>query len=244
MTPYNKEELLIAAISRLLDGVRHIAVGVASPLPASAALLARHRSGGAMRVSILGDPSNTFWSDGGKELFDCAAQGRVDAFFFSGAQIDGHANINLVGIGDYPKSKVRLGGSYGSAFLYYMVPRIILFRPDHDPRVLVPAVDFISAAGTSPPGVWRRGGPFALVTGKALFLFDREKGRFRLASIHPGSTLEEIRDLTGFDFDIAADLSETPAPDAGTLELIRGPVGQEIAMTYPKFAREALGVAA
>lgn len=244
MSPYNKEELLIAAISRLLDGVRHIAVGVASPLPASAALLARHRSNGTMRVSILGDPSNTFWSDGGKELFDCAAQGRVDAFFFSGAQIDGHANINLVGIGDYPHSKVRFGGSYGSAFLYYMVPRIILFRPDHDPRVLVPAVDFISAAGTSPPGVWRRGGPFALVTGKALFFFDREKGRFRLASIHPGSTLEEICDLTGFDFDIAADLIETPAPDAGTLELIRGPVGQEIAMTYPKFARETLGVAA
>lgn len=244
MSAFKREELLIAAMARLLRGTRHIAVGVSSPIPASAALLTRRLSGGTTRVSILGDPSNTFWSDGGKELFDCAAQGRVDAFFFSGAQIDGSGNINLVGIGDYPQSKVRFGGSYGSAFLYYMIPRIILFRPDHNARVLVPKVDFVSAAGTSPPGVWRRGGPHALVTGKGVFSFDRTAGRFTLGSIHPGESLDGIQDATGFDYDIASDVRETEAPDTETLELIRGEVGAEIAATYPKFARETLGVAA
>jgi len=244
MTSFNRPELLIATMARLLNGTRHIAVGVSSPIPASAALLTRHQSNGATRVSILGDPSNTFWSDGGKELFDCAAQGRIDAFFFSGGQIDGAANINLVGIGDYPRSTVRFGGSYGSAFLYYMIPRIILFRPDHDPRVLVPKVDFISAAGTSPPGVWRRGGPYALVTGKAVFHFDSKKGHFMLQSVHPGETLSDIQAATGFAFDVAPDLSETESPDAATLTLIRGSVGREIAATYPKFARESLGIAA
>lgn len=244
MSDFNRDELLIATIARLLEGVRHIAVGVSSPVPASASLLARHLSGGDIRVSILGDPSNTFWSDGGKELFDCAAQGRIDAFFFSGAQIDGQGNINLVGIGDYPNSKVRFGGSYGSAFLYYMIPRIILFRPDHNPRVLVPQVDFISAAGTSPPEVWRRGGPHALVTGKAVFRFDRDAGRFSLESVHPGASIDEVRQKTGFDFDVPKRVGETPAPDRATLTLIRGPVGREIAATYPKFARDSLGVAA
>ncbi len=244
MTAYNREELLIAAMARLLTGTRHIAVGVSSPIPASAALLTRHLSGGATRVSILGDPRNTFWSDGGKELFDCAAQGRIDAFFFSGGQIDGGGNINLVGIGDYPRSKVRFGGSYGSAFLYYMIPRVILFRPDHDPRVLVPKVDFVSAAGTSPPGVWRRGGPYALITGKALFHFDSSKGRFMLQSVHPGQSVADIEAATGFDFDIASDVGETAPPDAATLSLIRGSVGREIAATYPAFARDSLGVAA
>ncbi|MEK9946067.1 MAG: CoA-transferase [Alphaproteobacteria bacterium] len=244
MTAIKKEELLITAMARLLEGTRHIAVGVSSPIPASAALLTRRLSGGATRVSILGDPSNTFWSDGGKELFDCAAQGRIDAFFFSGAQIDGSGNINLVGIGDYPQSKVRFGGSYGSAFLYYMIPRVILFRPDHNARVLVPKVDFISAAGTSPPEVWRRGGPQALVTGKGVFSFDRSAGRFTLESVHPGETADDIKDTTGFDFDVAADLNETIPPDAETLDLIRGEVGAEIAATYPTFARETLGVAA
>lgn len=244
MTAIKKEELLIAAMARLLRGTRHIAVGVSSPIPASAALLTRRLSGGTTRVSILGDPSNTFWSDGGKELFDCAAQGRIDAFFFSGAQIDGSGNINLVGIGDYPQSKVRFGGSYGSAFLYYMIPRVILFRPDHNARVLVPKVDFISAAGTSPPEVWRRGGPHALVTGKGVFSFDRSIGRFTLETVHPGESADDIEDTTGFDFDVAADLRETKPPNAETLEMIRGEVGAEIAATYPTFARETLGVAA
>ncbi|MEQ8247727.1 MAG: CoA-transferase [Alphaproteobacteria bacterium] len=244
MTAYNSHELLIAAMARMLTGTRHIAVGVSSPIPASAALLTRHLSGGATRVSILGDPSNTFWSDGGKELFDCAAQGRIDAFFFSGGQIDGAGNINLVGIGNYPRAKVRFGGSYGSAFLYYMIPRVILFRPDHDPRVLVPKVDFISAAGTSPPGVWRRGGPYALITGKALFHFDSNKGRFMLQSVHPGNSPDDIRAATGFDYDVAPDLGETTPPDSATLGLIRGSVGREIAATYPAFARDSLGVSA
>jgi glutaconate CoA-transferase subunit B len=243
VTAFKREELLIAAMVRLLRGTRHIAVGVSSPIPASAALVTRRLSGGSTRVSILGDPSNTFWSDGGKELFDCAAQGRIDAFFFSGAQIDGAGNINLVGIGGYPQSKVRFGGSYGSAFLYYMIPRIILFRPDHNARVLVPKVDFISATGTSAPGVWRRGGPHALVTGKAVFSFDRTAGRFTLVSIHPGESQEDIMQATGFDYDVAADVQETQAPDAETLDLIRGEVGAEIAATYPNFAREKLGVA-
>ena len=52
-----------------------------------------------MRVSILGSEDNNFFSDGGKEIFDIAGQGRMDAFFLSGAQIDGKANVNLVAVG-------------------------------------------------------------------------------------------------------------------------------------------------
>ena len=78
MSAYRPEELLIAVIARLLAGMRHVAMGVASPIPGSAALLARDQNGGLPRVSILGSPRHTFWSDGGKELFDCAAQGRID----------------------------------------------------------------------------------------------------------------------------------------------------------------------
>ncbi|MSO65060.1 MAG: CoA synthetase [Alphaproteobacteria bacterium] len=242
MTACLPEELLIAIIARLLADCRHVAVGTASPIPGSAALLARERSGGATRVSILGNPRNTFWSDGSKELFDCAAQGRIDAFFLSGAQIDGQANVNLVGIGSYPRQKVRFSGSFGSAYLYHLVPRVILFRPDHSPRVLVPKVDFISAAGTSPPGTYRPGGPHALVTGKALFYFDRGRGRFRLESVHPGSSVAEIRQLTGFDFDCPAEVPVTAEPDAATLAVIRGPVARALADTYPRFAAATFGL--
>ena len=67
-----------------LAGLGHVAVGAQSPIPGSAALLARARSGGALRVSMLGSEAHSPFTDGGRELFDCAAQGRIDAFFWSG----------------------------------------------------------------------------------------------------------------------------------------------------------------
>src|SRR5204862_505937 len=112
-------------MSRLIGTARHVAVGAQSPLPAAAAILARARGGGRPVVSILESRSHTFFTDGGRELFDCAGQGRLDVFFLSGAQIDGEANINLVSVGDYRKPNVRFSGSFGSAYLYFLVPRVI-----------------------------------------------------------------------------------------------------------------------
>ncbi len=218
-----REELLIAVIARLLEGCRNVAVGMLSPIPGTAAMLARARD---PRVRVLGILSGKSFTNGGVELFDLAAQGRLDAFFLGGGQIDGRGNLNLVGTGDYPRSEVRWPGSFGSAFLYAMVPRVILFREEHSRRVLVPRVDFISATG----------GPYALLTDMALFGFDRERRRFRLDSVHPGHDLDEVIANTGFDFDRPETLPETPAPDAETLALIRGPVAREIARTYPRFA--------
>ena len=235
MSEFTLTELLITTISRLLHGCRHVAVGASSPIPGSGALLARSLSDGAMRVSVLGSRKNNFFTNGGVELFDLAAEGRIDAFFLGGGQIDGRANINLVGTGDYPGGGVRWPGSFGSAYLYYLVPRVILFREEHTRRVMVPKVDFISAPGTSEQ-IHRPGGPFALVTGRCVFDFDRDHRCFRLASVHPGHSLEEIRDNTGFDFDCPAAVPDTPAPDAARLAAIRGPIREEIAETYPRFA--------
>jgi glutaconate CoA-transferase, subunit B len=185
---------------------------------------------------VLGSLENNFFTSGGVELFDLAAQGRIDAFFLGGGQIDGQANINLVGAGQYPKSAVRWPGSFGSAYLYYLVPRVILFREEHTRRVMVPQVDFVSAPGASEPGVHRTGGPCAMLTGLGLFAFDRARRRFRLESVHPGHSVEEIRDNTGFDFDCPPQVALTAAPDAATLALIRGDIRTRIAETYPRFA--------
>ena len=236
---YSRQELLIAAVTRLLEGCRHVAVGASSPIPGGAALLGRALSGGAMRVSVLGSTRNNFFTNGGVELFDCAAQGRVDAFFLSGGQIDGQANINLVGTGPYPRSDVRWSGSFGSAYLYFLVPRVILFREEHSRRTLVEKVDFISAPGVSALNVWRRGGPQALITNLCLFAFDKAKGCFRLESVHPGHTVEEVLDQTGFTFDRPGNVPETPPPDAAALALMRGAIRAEIAETYPRFAATA-----
>ncbi len=238
--PCRPEELMISAIAGLLDDAAHIAVGVLSPIPGSAALLARARTGA--RVSIIGSTVPEFRTDGGVDLFDAAGQGRIDAFFLSGGQIDGAANINLTGIGDYPGMDVRWSGAFGSAYLYFQVPKVILFRDEHSRRTLVDKVDFVSAPGVSEKGVYRPGGPHGLVTALCVMLFDRKAGRFTLQSIHPGHSLEEVRDNTGFDFDCPEHVAQTRMPDAEALGVIRGEVAAAIANPYPGFARRMFAV--
>ena len=199
-------------------------------------MLARALSHGALRVTVLGSRRNNFFTSGGVELFDLAAQGRIDAFFLGGGQIDGEANINLVGAGDYPRNEVRWPGSFGSAYLYFLVPRVILFREEHTRRVMVQKVDFISAPGTSASNVHRPGGPHALLTGLGLFSFDRRRRRFRLESVHPDHSVEEILDNTGFDFDRPDVVPVTALPAADVLQRIRVEVKAGIAESYPRFA--------
>ncbi len=238
------EERLAAAIARLIldpaqPPARHIAVGAASPIPAAACWLVR-LLGHPVRLSLLHRPSGNPFTEGTRELFDLAGQGRIDLFFLGGGQIDGKANLNLVGTGEWPGRSVRFPGSFGSAFLYMMVPRTILFREEHSPRVLVPRVAHVSAPGTSPPGHFRRGTAQALVTGRCVFTFDADAARFRLASLHPGQAAAEVRAATGFDYDGAdAPVTLDPAPE--WLALLRGPVRAEMFETYPAFCARVWG---
>ena len=245
---FRDEELLADTICRLIgqdrQNVRHVAVGAASPIPATAALLVRERGRGKPYVSLLGSRAHTFFTDGARELFDCAGQGRIDVFFLSGGQIDGEGNINLVSVGDYDHPKARFPGSFGSAYLYYVVPKVILFRVEHSRRTLVPKVDFISAPGGSADNVFRPGGPIALITNRCLFDFDRARRRFRLASVHPGHSVAEVVEHTGFDFDRPDDVPTTPAPSAETLALMRSVVAPQLAEVYPQFSKTVFGVAA
>jgi len=213
-----KEELLACVVARLIGEAAHVAVGAASPIPAAGALLLKQRNP-ALRLSFQHKRRGNPFTEGSRELFDLAGQGRIDVFFLGGAQIDGEANVNLV-----RAEGRRFPGSFGSAFMYAVVPKVILFREEHSPRVLVPKVEFISAAGN----------PVALLTGKALFAWQKEKRRFRLESVHDG---EDVRELTGFDYDAPQLVPRTPEPSDEDLRLLRGPVAKEMAANYPGFAR-------
>lgn len=235
MAEYAREELLACAVARLIGEAAHVAVGAASPIPATACALLKAQ-GRSLRVSLLHQRAGNPFTEGSRELFDLAGQGRIDVFFLGGAQIDGRANLNLV-----RARGRRFPGSFGTAFMYFAARRTILFREEHSPRVLVPKVDFVSAPGVSAAEVRRRGGPQALVTGMALFRWQAERTRFRLESAHPGHDSAEIREQTGFDYDLAAPLPSTPTPSAEELALLRGPVAREIAGNYPGFARRVWG---
>jgi glutaconate CoA-transferase subunit B len=223
---YAKEELLACVIARLIGDARHVAIGSASPIPATGAFLLK-QGNPSLRISLLQKRTGNPFTTGSRELFDLAGQGRIDVFFLGGAQIDGEAAINLV-----RAEGRRFPGSFGSAFMYPLVPGTILFREEHSRRTLVPRVEFVSA----------RGEPAALLTGKALFSWQKEKRRFRLESFHPGSSPEEIRSATGFDYDLSPSLHETPAPGPRELECLRTVVAPQIAADYPDFARRVWGI--
>src|SRR5262249_8101942 len=215
IAPYAREELLACVIARLIarrgNEPRHLAGGAASPIPATGALLLKQKRP-ELRLSFLHKRRGNPFTDGSRELFDLAGQGRIDVFFLGGAQIDGEANINLV-----RAEGRRFPGSFGSAFMYSVVRNVILFREEHSKRGLGPKVGFISAARNPP----------ALLTGKALFSWQREKRRFRLESAHDG---EDVRALTGFDYDSPSPIPRTPAPSDEELALLRGPIASEMAL--------------
>lgn len=217
------EELLACVIARLIGNARHVAVGAASPIPATACFLLQEQ-GVPLRVSLLQKRKGNPFTEGSRELFDLAGQGRIDVFFLGGAQIDGRGNLNLV-----RAEGRRFPGSFGSAFMYQAVPNVILFREEHSRRVLVPKVEFVSAAGR----------PRALVTGKARFGFER---RFVLENFHPGESVDSIRAATGFDFDVSPAVSATPAPTDEDLRTLRTRVAPRIAADYPDFAKKVWGV--
>lgn len=246
--PVRPEERLIATLTRLIldpaqPPVRHVAVGAASPMPAAACWLAR-LLGHPIRLSLLHRREGNPFTEGSRELFDLTGQGRIDLFFLGGGQIDGAANLNLLGTGPWPGTGVRFPGSFGSAFMYMMTPRTILFREEHSPRVLVERVEHVSAPGTSAAGVFRRGHAQALVTGRCVFGFDPARARFALLSAHPGESVGSIRGETGFGFDAPDAVPETPDPTAAELALLRGPVAAELLGTYPEFCARVWGTAA
>lgn len=222
---FQKEELLACTIARLIAEARHVAVGAASPIPATAAFLLRLKNSN-FRISLLQKRKGNPFSEGSRELFDLAGQGRIDAFFLGGAQIDGEGNVNLV-----EAEGRRFPGSFGSAFMYGAVKQTILFREEHSRRVLVPKVEFVSAAGH----------PAALLTGKALFGWNRERRRFVLRSFHYCEGVDDVRRNTGFDFDVDSQVSTTNEPSAEDLSLLRGPVAKQIAVDYPEFAKRVWG---
>ena len=224
MGPYAREELLACVIARVVGEARHAAIGASSPIPATAMYLLKQRVPG-LRISLQQKRAANPFSEGSRELFDLAGQGRIDVFFLGGAQIDGSGAINLV-----QADGRRFPGSFGSAYLYPVVPKVVLFREEHSRRTLVPKVDFVSA----------RGEPLALLTGRALFSWQR--GRFRLESFHEGESLESIRENTGFDYDVSPDAGRTPAPSAEELKLLRGTVARLVAPDYPDFAKRVWGI--
>ena len=239
---YSDAELMAVLLSREVRDGEISACGALSMIPAAGLLLAQASHAPDAELIILGSPLVPFATS--RQFHYLAQRGDLGLFFVSGVQVDAKGNYNLHMLGeDHDRPKVRLPGGYGGGMIYYAARRTVVFRTEHTPRTFVEQVDFISAAGETPPEVLRRGHPHKVVTPMATLRFDRPPGRLRLESAHAPHTVADVVGSTGFDLGDVSSVGETPPPTAEELGLLRGAVRQRMIETgtYPDWAQTHLG---
>jgi glutaconate CoA-transferase subunit B len=154
-------------------------------------------------------------------------RGDINFGFGSGVQIDREGNINSVCVGDQAKPRVRLVGPILLPEHFSMFGREYVMLPRHDRRTIVEKVDYI--AGLGYPGDRRGreslgvmgGGPELVVTPKCIFDFDKVEGRMKVASIHPGIEIDDLRASTGFDLGNLDHVPRTPPPTESEIGMLR-----------------------
>lgn len=159
------------------------------------------------------------------ELFGHSHRG-LDFFFHNGMQVDAHGNINLHHIGGtLDKPKMRGPGAANISYAHTS-RRFYICTNVHTPRTFVEKVDFVTSPGyLDGPESYRAsgiaGGPRLCVTPLAVMDFDPDTLRMRLKSVHPWSSVAEVRAQTGFDLGGSDDVPVTDLPDAHVMELLR-----------------------
>jgi glutaconate CoA-transferase, subunit B len=243
VTGYTKNELMIAASARLLAGVENCFVGVGLPnivcnlaqRTVAPELQLVYESGvyGARPERLplsIGDPTLVTGSTAVTSMFELFAfylqGGLIDVGFLGAAQIDRFGNINTTVIGDYDAPKVRLPGSGGACEIAINARKVFVIMRQGK-RSFVEAIDFRTSPGHSgdprrdAERGWSGSGPTSVVTDLGTYAFDDATGEMTLMTLHPGVTLEEVRENMGWDPRIADELSESAPPTKVELRLIR-----------------------
>ncbi len=223
---YGVAELMVVAMARLLHDGEVVFQGVNSVLPMVAVNLARRlHAPGLTYVNISGgiDPAPRFMPQSStdpelargsaslfnnEDFYDLCARGGIDTAFLGAVQIDAEGRTNVSVIGDHARPKVRLPGGGGAAMIMPTARRVILWRTQHNRRVFVERLDFVTAAGNVD----------RVVT--PLCVLQRRDGRLTVETIFPTASLDEIVANTGFALAIPPDCPRLAEPTECELALL------------------------
>jgi glutaconate CoA-transferase, subunit B len=241
---YTAQELMVAVASREIHDGDVVFVGMRLPVLAYAVALETHAPNarglfevGLMRdrpaeayLGTMGDPPNVagaLWATRMSNTMALMAQGKVDLGFIGGAEVDRFGNLNTSYVGDPTQPAVKLPGSGGGADIAILSGRWVTLM-NHEKRRLVDRVSFITSPGHGDGSRgWRErngllgGGPVAIITTLCVFRFPEGGGEAYLDTVHPGHTVEEVREQTGWAVKVRADVGETPPPTESELNAIR-----------------------
>jgi glutaconate CoA-transferase, subunit B len=160
---------------------------------------------------------------GWEEMFRLISQGRLE-IWIGAVQLDAAGASNISVIGDWRRPKAQLIGARGLPDDLWGCKRLNYHIRNHSRKVFVEKVDFVCSAGVdaAASGGARPALPGVVATDLGMFDYGGENGRMRVVSLHPGVTLEEVRDRTGFALETpAAAFAVTEAPTTEELRLIR-----------------------
>ncbi|MBU4605947.1 MAG: 3-oxoacid CoA-transferase [Proteobacteria bacterium] len=241
--PYNMMEMMICASARLLEDGRTVAVGTGAPCAAAMLaqkthapnlMIAFEAGGLAPRLSRMpisvGDSRTFFQADyaaGMAEMMTTCARGMIDYAFLGGAQIDQYGNLNSTSVGDYNKPKVRFPGSGGANDFASLCWRTMIMTV-HNRSRFVEKVEFLTSPGylggpgeREEAGLPPNTGPYKIITDLAILGYGEQSRRMRLESLHPGVSVDKVRENTGFALEIPEKVALTPEPTAEALRVLR-----------------------
>ena len=243
MAAWTARELMVAVAAREIRDGELVFVGMRLPMLAYGVARATHAPGaralfevGLMRdrpaaafLGTMGDPANVagaLWATRMSNVMALMAQGEVDLGFIGGAEVDRFGNLNTSYVGDPRRPAVKLPGSGGGADIAILSRRWVTLM-SHEPRRLVERVSYVTSPGHGDGAGWRRrhglpgGGPAAIVTSLAVLRFEPGGSEAYLASVHPGHTVEEVRERTGWDLRVPDGVGATPEPTSEELGWLR-----------------------
>jgi acyl CoA:acetate/3-ketoacid CoA transferase beta subunit len=162
------------------------------------------------------------------DVMSLSQAGYIDFGFLGAAQMDVFGNINTTVIGDYALHKTRLPGSGGANDVGSFAQRLIIITAKQSKLTFVKKVDFLTTPGylTGPnarekAGLPKGTGPYRVITQLGVYGFDDITKKLKLVSMHPGVTLEQIKDNSSFDIIVPPSVPISPVPGANDLSILR-----------------------
>lgn len=161
-----------------------------------------------------------------EDLNSVHLKGRGDVEAISSIQADQYGNINLSAIGEYDTPKLRGPGGAGAPEVIKMHRKMIGYFPSHTTRTFVPKVDVITGTRYVIGAEERvkagyRPGPIRYITNLAVISKEEKDKPFKIDSLHPGVSVEQVVENTGFELEVPRDIPETEKPTAEQVRLLR-----------------------